>query len=434
MFTRIGISFATMMLVGGFTQANVSSSLLVEMTDQQLSETTGQALMSLTYIAPNDIANLESHREGGDKNIGFYKLGLEAELAINANIKKLQLGCGGSNGAGTCDIDIDNFSLSGLADTREGRVGSDAVLSNPFIEFAIKNPNSASTREISGLRLSAEKAVGMLTLGEENTDTPNGIKSFSGYMKLASASGVAKTAERSMTNALGNMTGRISIKNAFPLSSDPRPFSSSSYDLKLYQASVPFSTKPMEITGNRMTTVNLIAEALIPEINFAGPLDAKINVIGLPITLSKNVTGKITNLGVDIGIQQSLGMIHKIPVNGNPFSLSLQSQNIQWTGAAAFAAKGWWMAFENEINLGSVTPADNVKITDDLLKQVLPKVNQYLYDVPITCNGIGGCLSGELPIANPVDLNGQIVNLPLSNLKLSAQDFAPNCYGSLKFC
>lgn len=65
MFTRIGISFATMMLVGGFTQANVSSSLLVEMTDQQLSETTGQALMSLTYIAPNDIANLESHREGG---------------------------------------------------------------------------------------------------------------------------------------------------------------------------------------------------------------------------------------------------------------------------------------------------------------------------------------------------------------------------------
>ena len=409
---------------------------LQTLTDEQLSESTGQALMSLSYLAPTDSTNPMKNivTDGKSNTVGFYKLGLEADLEINANIKKLQLGCGGVNGAGACDIDIDNFSLSGNATTREGRVSSDAVLSNPFIEFAIKNPDSASTRSIEGFRISAEKAFGMLTFGSENSSTANGINSFSGYMKLASASGNATTEARTMTQALGPMTGRIKIENAWPLDSDPSDFKADTYSLNLQSTGVPFATRTQEVYGNRMTSVNLTADAVIPIINFSGPLAASLKIAGIPITLNKNVTGKIANLGVKIDIDQSLGMIHSIPVNGNPFSLSLQSNDIHWTGASVAASKGWWMAFENEINLGSVTPADNVKITDDLLKQVLPKVNQYLYDVPITCNGIGGCLSGELPIANPVDLNGQIVNLPLSNLKLSAQDFAPNCYGSLKFC
>ncbi|MDC5073058.1 hypothetical protein NRA08_18460, partial [Acinetobacter baumannii] len=124
-------------------------------------------------------------------NVGFYKLGLEAELEINANIRKLQLGCGGVNGAGGCDIDFDNVSLSGVADTREGRVASDAQLTNPFLEFAIKNPNSASTREVAGIRLSAEAVEGLLTIGTENSATPNGINSLSGYMVVAPQVGEA---------------------------------------------------------------------------------------------------------------------------------------------------------------------------------------------------------------------------------------------------
>ncbi|NJG87356.1 hypothetical protein, partial [Salmonella enterica] len=141
------------------------------LTDEQLSETTGQALMSLSYTSPTDASNLESKRDGSAKNIGFYKLGLEADLELNANIKKLQLGCGGVNNSvrsGVCDIDIDNISLSGLGNSassntdsdsdRAARVGSSAVLTNPFIQFAIKNPDSASTREVVGINLSSEKA------------------------------------------------------------------------------------------------------------------------------------------------------------------------------------------------------------------------------------------------------------------------------------
>ncbi|ESK56184.1 hypothetical protein F990_01182, partial [Acinetobacter tjernbergiae DSM 14971 = CIP 107465] len=154
-----------------FNSTNAESLKLKVLSDDEMSATTGQALMSLTYISPKDNANLESKRTGitdpSNGGIGFYKLGLEALLELNINIKKLQLGCGGVNGAGACDIDIDNLSLSGLGNSatsntdsvtdRNARVGSSAALTNPFIQFAIKNPNSAATREVVGLNLSAEK-------------------------------------------------------------------------------------------------------------------------------------------------------------------------------------------------------------------------------------------------------------------------------------
>lgn len=161
------------------------------LSDEELSDTQGQALMNLSYLAPSDASNFE-----GANNIGFYKLGFEAKVEANLNLKKLQLGCGGVNGAGACDIDIDNMSLSGLGNApgstsnsaadRAARVQSDAVLENPFFQFAIKNPNTASTREIVGFRISAEKVQGLLTTGTENSTTPNGINAISGFMRVQS--------------------------------------------------------------------------------------------------------------------------------------------------------------------------------------------------------------------------------------------------------
>ena len=108
-FNILGFSIATVL----FSQGLYASSM-VDLTDDELSKVQGQALMSLSYISPVDTKNLESTRTGSTKDIGFYKLGMEAEIELNANIKKLQLGCGGVNGIGDCDIDIDNLSLSGL--------------------------------------------------------------------------------------------------------------------------------------------------------------------------------------------------------------------------------------------------------------------------------------------------------------------------------
>jgi hypothetical protein len=123
--------------------AYANTSTLTSLTDTEMSATTGQALMSLSYIAPTDGANLEKLRDSS--NVGFYKLGLEAKVELNANIRNLQLGCGGANGANGCDIDIKNLALSGLNDgtvatgpqqggpTFSGeRAATSAKITNPF--------------------------------------------------------------------------------------------------------------------------------------------------------------------------------------------------------------------------------------------------------------------------------------------------------------
>lgn len=173
------------------THTWASNDSLVEMTDNELSSIQGQALLSLGFTAPNESNPLQ--------NFGYYKLGLEAKMELNANIRALQLGCGGRNGPDGCDIDIENVSLSGPPDGKladgtptwsKGRANTSAVITNPFIEFAIKNPNSASTREIAGFRLSAEEILGYLTAGTRNDidgnglSTGGGINTFSGFIKV----------------------------------------------------------------------------------------------------------------------------------------------------------------------------------------------------------------------------------------------------------
>lgn len=414
------------------------------MSDDELSDTNGQALFNLSYLAPTDAGNNESAN-----NIGFYKLGIEAEIAANLNIKKLQLGCGGVNGVGGCDIDIDNFSLSGVgndatstvdnAANRAARVQSDATLTNPFFQFAIKNPQTAATREIVGFRIGSEAASGLLTFGLENTTTPNGLNSFSGYMDIGSATGTATTQSRTMNkgNTGKDMTGRIRIPDLFGATIN---FTASTYDLTLSPASATVTTNPTVVSGNRLSSVNLTGSATIAPINFVGTMTA--TVAGIP--LNKNVTGSISGLTATVPIEQNLGFIHKLKI-ANPFSLSVQGQNVHWPGMADAAARGWWMAFEDQINIGSISPSSTVPVTNDVLSQALgpqgcsngatPGINCALYANPVVCYAFGSpnCLGGNLPVGN-VDITGTNVLFPLNNLQLSAQSFVPNCYGGLKFC
>lgn len=251
-----------------------ASDTLHSLSDTEMSAATGQALMSLSYIAPTDAANLEKNRSGGDQTIGFYKLGMEAELELNLNVKKLQLGCGGRNGPG-CDIDLDNVSLSGNPgivgnaatdagnDTnRTNRVGSSAKLTNPFIEFAIKNPGSASLRQMVGFRVSSEKAQGLLTIGTENSTNPNGINALSGYIPVRSDSsgkikGIIETAPsyfdasdpyNRISGTLGAYLGALKVATAsFHL--DQGGFWIPGFK------NVGFEIPGFTIKGNRMPTV-----------------------------------------------------------------------------------------------------------------------------------------------------------------------------------
>lgn len=405
---------------------------LQPMSDEQMSATTGQALMTLSYLAPNDAGNSNPV----SSNLGFYKLGMEAEIDINANIKKLQLGCGGVNGAGACDIDIDYLGLSGVSDTNTGRANSSAKISNPFIEFAIKNPNSAATREVSGFRLSADSIQGLLTFGLENTAAKSGINSFSGYMVTQATTGVVNTAavNSGLTQTALNqaITGRVKSSTGLIGGS----FTSSAYDLKLSAASGNLALPSQEITGKRITEANLTGTAVVSGIGLSGTVnaDAKIYDV-IPLSISGNLSGTINNLGVDVTVTENLGYFHKVNLNGTAASLSVQKQNLIWPNAKSIAQTGWWLELSNPIDIGDVTPSNNVIITSDVVKQTLTQVSSYLTANPVQCGFLASsCLLGNINTGT-VDLtNSSRVSMALADLVLKNQTFAPNCYGGLKFC
>jgi hypothetical protein len=435
------------------------------MSDHEMSAAAGQALLSLSYIAPNDIANLERKRIGGEQSLGFDKLGLEANLELNANIQNLQLGCGGVNGIGGCDIDIKNLSLSGLNDGNEvgsnnpnegsptfmnGRASTSAKITNPFIEFAIKNPNSASTREFVGLRLSAEKINALLTAGIANGATPSttdGIQSLSGYMQIAGTKGdvwtKAATFGKSDSNCLPGISGPTacqSIAGKLDLILWGRrdfaslPADSNTTGITVPSMNVGFTLPAFTVNGKRQSiAVAPNVKATIPEIPLARasncvtgdtrpactvnfdndqlyvelrePSDSdRYNAANLANSSCANflffgciVSGasfkmgedsKLTNLNINITFEQALSMIHNIPLKGTGGYLALQKQALQWPGANSddIAQKGWWMSFAEPVQLGYLKASQQVDISG-VMPQVSTFVTQALYaDDPIYIN------------------------------------------------
>ncbi|AXY59450.1 hypothetical protein [Acinetobacter sp. WCHAc010052] len=420
---------ACCMAISGYSYADISTGTgLIGLSDSELSQVEGAALFKLEYTAP-----AQAHSTMKSQNIGFYKLGLDAVVELNANIKSLKLGCGGINGAGNCDIDIDNLSLSGPGETSADRVNSSAQLTNPFIQFAIKNPQSAATREIMGFRLSAEKAMGLLTAGTENSDKPNGINTLSGAIKIKETTGTASTRARGMSYADTNMpiSGRIDLVGLGSLTSPG--FETKDYNLQLDSAQATLKVNRTTLSGNRMTSAKLTGTADIKDLNFGGNITAsvKLPLISL-IPIGINANGYISGLKANLDIDEDLGFIHKLPLN-NPFSLSLQKQQIHWTGAEVAAQRGWWMAIEDEIDIGQVTPSNPIDVTNDILKQVVPQISDYLTKNPPSC-ALLGCLIAGLDIGK-VDLSSaNPLYFPIKDLQLATQNFAPNCYGGLRYC
>ena len=267
-----------LLVFSGLTMASSYAATLQPLSDQQLSETTGQALMSLSYLAPTDTTNLEARRAGGDSSVGFYKLGLEATVELNANIKKLQLGCGGSNGSGSCDLDLDNVSFgcivgaSGYCITTattnpkqpagldsnnsiSNQVNmKDFVLTNPYFQFAIKNPNSASTREVVGIRIGAEKAEGPLSIGSLNT--------FSGY--FTGKANLTMQGETNVSPVRSNTwnTNAISTPSAFLGLDDATILNIGLASVKYSEITANYSTVSrnglaVSVIGNRVTQAKI---------------------------------------------------------------------------------------------------------------------------------------------------------------------------------
>ncbi len=440
------------------------------LNDQELSAETGQALFNLAYTAPNDSANLMTGKTiagASVGNVGFYKLGMEAEIELNANIKKLQLGCGGVNGAGGCDVEINNLAISGLPNSYDsttgapiysstgGRPATSAKLVNPFVEFAIKNPDTASTREVIGFRSSAEKIYGLLTAGTDNLSyaSNDGIQSLSGFMRIAGTSGSVDTKQtlfgKTQDQILGGDVqgnGKNNLEVNF-IGTHKRIITSDPTSVDTFGITVPalsnvaFTTPDFQVNGKRKTGAAIQGISLkLAEIplgvvaNGAGgftnigaknQLFVKMDsaILGL-VNDSKFAVGegsRVQNLNLSVNFIQSLSMIHNIPLNGTGGYLALQRQQIIWPGnyispfdaginelnnmtRSDVAQSGWWMSFADPVQLGELRSTEAVDISA-ALPQVAKAASVWLQDNPVVLGSeAAGALFGAV-ISKPLDID-----------------------------
>lgn len=399
--TRLALLTTAVLMIHQQSYAQLPNTM-VALDEQQLANQTGQALFNLSYIAPTDASNLMRDKTiNGNPigNIGFYKLGIEADVELNANIRNLQLGCGGINGVNECDIDIKNLSLSGLPNnfdsatgtinTNEGnpdfgstnqRAATSAKLNNPFIEFAINNPNDAALREIRGFRISAEKISALLTAGLDNLSIPSstdGIQSLSGFMRIAPTTGsvdtkqtlFGNTSDQVLTGVKKDAQGNLLTDDQAPmmivslLGTHKRIINSTPGNPENLGITIPslkniaFNTPGFRVNGNRNSAavvngiklkVNEIPMGVVSD-GFDANGNQKFTKVGAnnqlfvtynPILgLAKSAKfqmadgSKVTNLNMDVTFSQALSMFHNIPLNGTGMYLSFQKDATLWPGA-----------------------------------------------------------------------------------------------------
>ena len=442
------------------------------LTDSELSHVDAQALL-----------NLQNSYDAG-QGINFSKLSIEALMELNVNIKTLQLGCGGSNNSVKtgCDIDISNIGLSGLNQTFDDetkspvftseRAGTSAQITNPFVEFAIKG-NSAATREVVGFRLGAENIIGLLTLGTDNVENPtDGIKSFSGYMKMAATQGESLTQE-----AKFGITDDQKISGNLKALGQTRKFTSKPGSdghtgITVPSMRVNFEMPETVVSGSRINSARVSGiRSTIPTIPLAAggnmtnvignpnwandqlyvEFPALISLLGINLgthSFFKMDSGSsLDNLNLDITFNQALNMIHNIPLNGTGGYLSLQSQAVKWQGSdeADIAQPGWWMSFKDPIDLGYLKTQDQVDISY-VLPQVATAISDFLLKPEnlIDVNAIEAIGSlANVAVVRKLNIdvggftnyiNGSPAQQTLTDKLLQNQKVTPNCFAVYKFC
>lgn len=402
---KLTISIAFTCCVSQFSSAKLN-----ELQDNELNQITGQSLFSMSYIAPTE--------SGNSSNLGFYSLALEATLELNANIRRVQLGCGGVNGTDQCDIDLERVRLTGLTPGPSGTYAdSDAVLDNPFIQFAVKNPNSAATRSVVGIALGAQNAIGQMSVGENPTPeiagTPGGTPSGETGANVISG---RLPAQVSNVELAATLCTRVSGSNCIiPLGSGNLPLLNTTVKPRngVNQPNGVFSAL---VSGNRMTNLKL------------GPfgLDAEpLNSIGGALVSALG--------GVAYGtLDENFIDIHNLNISSNKtsgFLLTLNQQDILWPQMGTSGASSFPTPSQFSNSNGST-------ITEDML---LAKRGWFLIFPGVTLGG-----TPENPLVTSRVLLGVLNNpsalqvlsypgitIPSINLR---QVPTQNCYGSLKFC
>lgn len=390
---RNALLAAAIFVAGLLPQAGLSA--LTSIADDELSDITGQAFMQADKQTLNGFT--------------FYKAGLDATLELNANIKNLELGRTGTGN--NVDIWAENVSLGCTANGSGTCVDSSIatqlrsfILDRPYFEFAIKNDNSVTSREVVGVRFGAESAQGPFSIGD--------FKVYSGYLsatanielqeqgKGRNPADIAITCGPTTGPCPGSLGG--DGRNTFGLNEPLRSLGLDNdqacflgicaefKDLTVSYDNVVRNNLPVLLDGKRQT------QAFISGANFNSAVDELVDTLAversnagfllsaglvnalLPI-ISGQAAGKIkgqlyTNLGIDATfgawnntatqraaleayqIPYNASNLHQIEVNSSLFGLSFQKEAVQYPGYVSAAPLGWSMYLPDAFTLSISEP------------------------------------------------------------------------------
>jgi len=159
----LAMAFAAFSLLA----AGNASAQMRALSDSEMSTVSGQGLFTVSNTSYN--------------GFDFTRIGLDADVTLNANLANLRLGeynYGPRNGNGA-DLDISALRF-GRSDG--GEAARLVQITNPYFEFVYRNTGTAGQREVVGMRLGFDGIAG---------DIGMKIASLSGAMRIdAGASGI----------------------------------------------------------------------------------------------------------------------------------------------------------------------------------------------------------------------------------------------------
>lgn len=140
----LALAFAAFSLLA----AGEASAQMRALSDSEMSTVSGQGLFAVSNTSYN--------------GFDFTRIGLDADVALNANLANLRLGeynYGPRNGSGA-DLDISALRF-GRSDG--GEAARLVHITNPYFEFVYRNtgaPGTAGQREVVGMRLGFDGIAG----------------------------------------------------------------------------------------------------------------------------------------------------------------------------------------------------------------------------------------------------------------------------------
>ncbi len=302
---------------------------LKPMSEDQLSRITGQALFVSDKISPTGAT-------GSPTDFTFYRMGLDVELALNANIDKIQLGCGGFNDTivpGACDIDMDFVRLMGLNAQRNGPgdpVTSDFVLTRPFIEIAVRNDGDGSLREVAGIKIGSQTADGYFGVGRDylNPDgSPSGLTNQEHGGQCSDNIGAGALACHSGINRLSGAIG-TELSGTVPIN-------------------VTLSGDSNTCFG-RTSNNSLCADNDRLFVDVTGTRLNELRIPNLELRLEGGLAGLLAGQAY-AQVIENLRFVHGFVLDESPeFGLSFQREQVAFptfdkTGYNPISNAGWWL-------------------------------------------------------------------------------------------